>query len=164
MAAPIDSLQPELPPGLGLVRMPIVEATRESLHGYGRLVDHPGDCHVEIVRWPAQGTRPIDADTGDQGGTTEGVFVSEWQGDILYGRNEAVVTPDRVVCFRFDGRRGLYIHPNIWHEGVFGLGGTQRSSTGRARSTRASRWTSRASSAACSKPCCRVPEAPLARA
>jgi hypothetical protein len=36
------------------------------------------------------GHRPIDADTGDQGGTTEGVFVSEWQGDILYGRNEAV--------------------------------------------------------------------------
>ena len=34
--------------------------------------------------------RPVDADTGDQGGTTEGVFVSEWQGDILYGRNEAV--------------------------------------------------------------------------
>ena len=42
------------------------------------------------MRWPAQGHRPIDADTGDQGGTTEGVFVSEWQGDILYGRNEAV--------------------------------------------------------------------------
>ena len=34
--------------------------------------------------------RPIDADTGDQGGTTEGVFVSEWRGDILYGRNDAV--------------------------------------------------------------------------
>lgn len=113
------------------------------------------------------------------------MFVSEWQGDILYGRNEAVgghyilayavlperartehtnpprrmmlwhanyqpdggqlffplnqrpfyvplalpgddVTPERFVCFRFDGRQGLYIHPNIWHEGVFGLSGTQR--------------------------------------
>jgi hypothetical protein len=30
------------------------------------------------------------------------------------------------VCFRFDGRQGLYIHPDIWHEGVFGLAGTQR--------------------------------------
>ena len=108
-----------------------------------------------------------------------------WQGDILYGRNEAVgghyilgyaeppeiaradhreaprrvmlwhanyhpdggqlffpldrrpfyvplalpgddVTPERFVCFRFDGRQGLYIHPDIWHEGVFGLAGTQR--------------------------------------
>ena len=29
------------------------------------------------------------------------------------------VTPQRFVCFRFDGTRGLYIHPNIWHEGVF---------------------------------------------
>ena len=35
-------------------------------------------------------------------------------------------TPERFVCFRFDGRQGLYIHPNIWHEGVFGLRGTQR--------------------------------------
>ena len=118
-------------------------------------------------------------------GTTQGTFVSEWRGDILYGRNEAVgghyilaygcapesastehdalpsqmllwhanyhpdggqlffpldcahfyvplalpgddVTPERFVCFRFDGTRGLYIHPNIWHEGVFTLRGRQR--------------------------------------
>ena len=30
------------------------------------------------------------------------------------------------MCFRFDGQKGLYIHPDIWHEGVFGLAGTQR--------------------------------------
>ena len=111
--------------------------------------------------------------------------MSEWRGDILYGRNEAVgghyilayaqppesartdhvevprrillwhanyhpdggqlffpldhrpfyvplalpgddVTPQRFVCFRFDGTQGLYIHPDIWHEGVFGLSGSQR--------------------------------------
>ena len=182
---PIDYLNPALPAGLERVQMQVVAATAESLAGYGRLVDDPADCSVEIVRWPALGHRPIDVDTGDQGGTTEGVFVSEWQGDILYGRNEAVgghyilayaeapeaartdhaeaprrmllwhanyhpdggqlffpldrrpfyvplalpgddVTPQRFVCFRFDGRQGLYIHPNIWHEGVFGLRGTQR--------------------------------------
>ena len=107
-------------------------------------------------------------------GTTQGVFVSEWQGDVLYGRNEAVgghyilayaqvpeqadlthrqppqrmllwhanyhpdggqlfypvngqsfvvplalpgddISPEKFVSFRCDGRRGLYIHPNIWH-------------------------------------------------
>jgi len=37
-------------------------------------VSDPGDCRIEIVRWPAPGTRPVDPDTGDQGGTTEGVF------------------------------------------------------------------------------------------
>ena len=36
------------------------------------------------------------------------------------------VTPQRFVCFRCDGRQGLYIHPNIWHEGVFALSGQQR--------------------------------------
>lgn len=181
----IDYLNPHLPPGLDRVAMTIVNATSESLQGYGRLVDDPAHCQLEIVRWPAQGTRPIDADSGDQGGTTQGTFVSEWRGDILYGRNEAVdghyilgyaqlpelartdhdqapqrvmlwhanyhpdggqlffpldrrpfyvplalpgddITPQRFVCFRFDGQQGLYIHPNIWHEGVFSLGGTQR--------------------------------------
>jgi len=185
MNAPIDYLNPNLPAGLRHVRMPLVDATDAALEGYGRLVDDPGACAIEIVRWPARGTRPVDADTGDQGGTTEGVFVSEWQGDVLYGRNEAVgghyvlgygeapehartdhsraprrmllwhanyhpdggqlffpldrrpyyvplarpgddVVPERFVCFRFDGTLGLYIHPDVWHEGVFGLSGTQR--------------------------------------
>ncbi len=31
------------------------------------------------------------------------------------------VTPDDFVAFYFDGSKGLYIHPNIWHEGVFPL-------------------------------------------
>jgi hypothetical protein len=181
----IDYLNPKLPPALVCVDMPILEATDAALEGYGRLIEDPSDCRIEIVRWPAQGSRPIDEDSGDQGGTTEGVFVSEWRGDILYGRNDAVdgqyilayacdpvlassdhgappqrmmlwhanyhpdggqlffpldrapfyvplapagddVTPARFVCFRFDGTQGLYIHPNIWHEGVFTLRGTQR--------------------------------------
>jgi hypothetical protein len=174
-----------LPAGLAQVVMPVVDATATALEGYGYLVDDPDAVRIEIVRWPAQGSRPIDVDTGDQGGTTEGVFVSEWRGDILYGRNDAVaghyvlayakapessridhtdppqrmllwhatyhpdggqlffplerrpfyvplalpgddITPQRFVCFRFDGSKGLYIHPNIWHEGVFGFKGTQR--------------------------------------
>jgi hypothetical protein len=182
---PIDYLNPNLPPGLKRVSMTVVPANAQALEGYGLLVDDPHQCQVEIVRWPALGTRPIDADTGDQGGTTEGLFVSEWRGDILYGSNEAVggeyilgyselpelartdheaapqrvmlwhanyhpdggqlffpldrrpfyvplalpgddVTPERFICFRFDGQQGLYIHPNIWHEGVFTLRGRQR--------------------------------------
>lgn len=185
MNAPVDYLNPQLPSGLARVAMPIVDATEDSLAGYGHLVDDPAACTIEIVRWPAQGARPVDADSGDQGGTTEGVFVSEWRGDILYGRNEAVdghyilayatapenartdheesprrvlvwhanyhpdggqmffpidrrpfyvplalpgddVRPERFVCFRFSGEQGLYIHPDIWHEGVFGLAGRQR--------------------------------------
>lgn len=178
-------LNPDLPAGLARVRMPVVAATDESLAGYGVLVDDPAACRIEIVRWPARGWRAVDPDSGDEGGTTEGVFVSEWQGDVLYGRNEAVdghyilayaceparadprharapermllwhcnyhpdggqmffpieqrpflvplalpgddVKPEDFVCFRFDGTRGLYIHPNIWHEGMFAVAGTQR--------------------------------------
>lgn len=181
----VDYLNPDLPAGLATLRIPVVDATNMSLQGYGYLVDDPSACAIEIVRWPAQGTRPVDADTGDQGGTTEGTFLSTWKGDVLYGRNEAVdghyilgfgvapelactdhaevprrillwhanyhpdggqlffpleeqpfyvplalpgdeVTPERFTCFRFDGKQGLYIHPNIWHEGVFALRGTQR--------------------------------------
>jgi len=178
-------LAPGLAPGLARVRMPVVDASAETLAGYGFLVDDPALCAIEITRWPAQGWRPVDPDSGDEGGTTEGVFISEWKGDVLYGRNEAVgghyilaygvdperaderharaperillwhsnyhpdggqlffpleqrpfmvplalpgddVTPERFVCFRFDGRQGLYIHPYVWHEGVFAASGTQR--------------------------------------
>jgi hypothetical protein len=185
MAPAPDYLNPALPDGLRRVRMPIVEATDVALRGCGFLVSDPEQCKIEIVRWPAQGSRPVDEDSGDEGGTTKGVFVSEWRGDILYGRNEAVdghyilayaeepsradethrrppqrmllwhcnyhpdggqlffpldagpffvplalpgddVRPEQFVCFRFDGTRGLYIHPNVWHEGVFALAGTQR--------------------------------------
>ena len=36
------------------------------------------------------------------------------------------ITPADVVAFRFDGTRGLYIHPDVWHEGVFPLAPRQR--------------------------------------
>ena len=180
-----DYLNPALPAGLRRVRMPVVAATAESLAGYGRPIDDPYQHRIEIVRWPAQGWRPVDDDSGDEGGTTQGVFVSEWRGDILFGRNDAVgghyilayadeptradeshrrppermllwhcnyhpdggqlffpldrapffvplalpgddVQPEHFVCFRFDGTQGLYIHPNVWHEGVFAQSGTQR--------------------------------------
>jgi hypothetical protein len=182
---PPDYLNPNIPLDMNRVSIPVVEATNESLQGYGCLVDAPDHVKVEIVRWPAQGRRPVDSDSGDEGGTTEGVFVSEWRGDIIYGRNEAVgghyilgyavdpsdarddhsripqqlllwhanyhpdggqlffpldnrpfivplalpgddVRPEQFVCFQCDGSRGLYIHPDVWHDGVFTLSGTQR--------------------------------------
>jgi len=36
------------------------------------------------------------------------------------------IKPEDFVCFRFSGDQGLYIHPNVWHEGVFAPSGTQR--------------------------------------
>ena len=180
-----DYLNPQIPPHLKRVPIQVIDATAETLAGYGTLVRSVEDVEVEIVRWPAQGWRPVDEDSGDEGGTTEGVFISQWKGDVLYGRNAAVdghyilgyatepetarddhaddpstlllwhanyhpdggqlffpqeekpflvplalpgddVQPEDFVCFRFTGREGLYIHPNVWHEGVFALQGEQR--------------------------------------
>src|SRR5689334_24534254 len=81
---------PAIAPGLRLVETPLVLATAESLTGYGELVTDPDNHPVEIVRWPAKGWRQVDGDTGDEGGTTEGVFSFWWKGEVLYGRNEAV--------------------------------------------------------------------------
>jgi len=83
-------LNPEIPSGLQRVTIPIVEATAESLAGYGHIVSDTDEVEIEIVRWPAQGHREVDPDSGDEGGTTEGLFICEWKGDILYGRNSAV--------------------------------------------------------------------------
>lgn len=173
-------------PSLPLFPVPLVEATDESVKGYGYLVDDPAGCEIEIVRWPAQGWRPVDEDTGDEGGVVEGIFHGEWSGDILMGRNEAVggeyvlgwsrdpqhasanestaprdqvllwhmnyhpdggqlffpldnkpfvvpaalpgddLKPEQVVALWCDGSRGLYIHPDIWHEGIFPVEDRQR--------------------------------------
>jgi hypothetical protein len=185
-APPIDYLRPDVPGVLPWVDVPLVRATPDTLRGYGRLVDDPRDCRIEIVRWPAQGWRPVDAGTGDEAGTTQGTFEAWWDGDYLFGRNGAVggeyllgwatnprdavsgagrpapgrvllwhanyhpdggqlffprdgapfvvplalpgddVRPEQFVAFYFDGDRGLYIHPNVWHEGVFPVAGRAR--------------------------------------
>ena len=173
-------------PSLPLISVPLIEATDESVGQYGCLVDDPDNFVVEIVQWPAQGWRQIDEGTGDEGGYAEGVFHSEWDGDVLTGKNDAVdgdyvlgwsrdpqlarsgaasvireqvllwhlnyhpdggqlffpldnkpfvvpvalpgddFRPENVVAFWCDGSRGLYIHPSIWHEGVFPVEDSQR--------------------------------------
>jgi ureidoglycolate lyase len=69
---------------------PLVIATDENLRGYGCLVDEPASFPIEIVRWPAQGWRPVDENSGDQGGVTEGIFEFWWQNETLHARNNAV--------------------------------------------------------------------------
>jgi ureidoglycolate lyase len=69
---------------------PLVVATDETLEGYGCLVDAPRTFPIEIVRWPAQGWRRIDENSGNQGGITEGLFEFWWTGGTLYARNNAV--------------------------------------------------------------------------
>ena len=69
---------------------PLVRASDESLNGYGCLVDKPETFPIEIVRWPAQGWRPVDDNSGDQGGVTQGLFEFWWRGETLYARNNAV--------------------------------------------------------------------------
>ncbi len=89
--AAIDYINVEIPEeDLALLEVPLVRATDRSLEGYGRLVDRFEDCEIEIVRWPAQGWRPVDPGTGDQGGTVTGIFTFEWRGDMLFGTNGAV--------------------------------------------------------------------------
>ncbi len=71
-------------------RTELVAATDANLKGYGCLVEKPESCPIEIVRWPAQGWRPVDANSGDQGGIAEGIFEFWWRGQTLYARNNAV--------------------------------------------------------------------------
>ena len=120
-------LEPNLPHGLATVRIPVVRATAQSLQGYGLLVNAPEAQHVEIVRWPAQGWRGVDEDSGNQGGTTKGTFISEWEGDILYGKNDAVgghyilgynCLPEQAVTrHRTDPARLLLWHCNYHPDG-----------------------------------------------
>ena len=185
-SSPQYIFEPGSKPSRPVLDVPLVEATDKNVQGYGRLVDDPDLCDIEIVKWPAQGWRPVDDGTGDEGGVTEGIFLGEWDGDILMGSNEAVsghyvlgwakdpqtakpgarsvsreqvllwhfnyhpdggqlffpldnkpfvvpvalpgddLRPDQVIALWCDGSRGLYIHPGIWHEGIFPVTDSQR--------------------------------------
>ena len=69
---------------------PLVRASEAALAGYGCLVAEPHSFPIEIVRWPAGGWRPVDENSGDQGGVAEGLFEFWWRGETLYARNNAV--------------------------------------------------------------------------
>lgn len=96
-------------PSLPLINVPLIEATEDSVRGYGCLVDDPDAFAfaIEIVQWPVQGWRPLDEGTGIDAGTVAGVFHVEWDGDVLMGHSEAVdghfvmgwsCDPGRVSC------------------------------------------------------------------
>lgn len=183
----IDYLNPDVPLELPWFELPLVNANGKTLQNYGELVDDYESYPIEIVTWPQQGRRPIDVGTGNEAGTVSGTFNFWWQGDFLYGKNQAVndqylmgwsknpskaqkdlekivvrervilwhvnyhpdggqlfypldgqpyvvplalpgddVKPSDFVAFYVGDGRGLYIHPNVWHEGVFPL--TERAS------------------------------------
>ena len=63
--------RPQASESIGIFEIPLVEASDDSLEGYGRLVDDYDTTEIEIVPWPAQGWRPVDPGTGDEGGTTD---------------------------------------------------------------------------------------------
>ena len=72
------------------IEIPLIQATDKNLKGYGYLIDTYEKSEIEIVTWPKQGWRDIEEGTGNEGGTTEGSFDTWWQGDVLYGQNNAV--------------------------------------------------------------------------
>ncbi len=86
----IDYLAPEIPQGTTWHEVPLVAATDDSLAGYGQLVDDYRSFPLEICTWPATGWRPVDSGTGNEAGTVQGTFQVWWEGDLLFGRNEAV--------------------------------------------------------------------------
>lgn len=62
---------PKLPHGLTVIDLVPRIACEESLEGYGYLVDNPQDFTTkngkfEIVKWPVQGWRQLDPNTGDE--------------------------------------------------------------------------------------------------
>lgn len=184
MLAPINYLQPDVPGILPWHKPKTVVATNDNLMGYGCMVskDEYEKFPLEIVQWPKRKGRPVDAGTGNQAGTKTGIFDFWWEGDYLFGKNNAVndeyllgwstnpqqairekksdllsdrvilwhanyhpdggqlffpidgtpfvtplalpgddILPEHFTNFYFDGSKGLYIHPNVWHEGIFPL-------------------------------------------
>jgi ureidoglycolate lyase len=67
-----------------------IEATDESLRGYGRIVADYAREAVTIVTWPQPDWRPIVPGTGNEGGIVEDCFAMERRGEIQHAVNKAV--------------------------------------------------------------------------
>jgi ureidoglycolate lyase len=96
---------PKLRSNLRVLDVPCVPATEQSLQGFGHLISSADERTVErgnfeIVQWPQPGWRPLDPQTGDEAGTTEGEFDVLWHGDHFFGHNRAVATKNN---FYLDG-------------------------------------------------------------
>jgi hypothetical protein len=71
--------------------LPVVDATAESLEGYGEIVDDFASAKVVMTPWPLEGRRPMSPGvSGNEAGETEGSFSMWAEGGVLFGRNEAV--------------------------------------------------------------------------
>jgi ureidoglycolate lyase len=94
---------------------PLTDANNTTLDGYGCLVDDTENFPIEIVRWPAQGRRPIEQNSGDQGGVAEKLFEYCWNGENLYARHKAVgaglvsdwTSPRQMARRTFNGTRKI---------------------------------------------------------
>jgi hypothetical protein len=102
-----DYLNPDLPANLRIVRMPVVEATDQSLRGYGFIVDDPKTVKIEIVRWPATGRRPVDPDSGDATNVSR-----------------SPKSEDRYPCWSPDGRRIAFTRHHRTQGGAFEADGS----------------------------------------
>lgn len=85
-----DYMNPTVPSGQTIHPMPLVRATADTIKGFGEIVTDYKNHSVPIVTWPHTGWRKVDAGTGNEGGYAEGIFNFWWEGDVLFGENEAV--------------------------------------------------------------------------
>ncbi|MFT5001440.1 MAG: ureidoglycolate lyase [Paracoccaceae bacterium] len=86
----IDYLNPDVPANLPHFEMPLIPATVENFAPFGTLVTDYRSHKVPITQWPHSGWRKVDAGTDDEGGFRDGTFDFWWQGDVLFGENQAV--------------------------------------------------------------------------
>lgn len=87
-----ESVAPYYNKDLPLFFVPIVKATPESVKGYGTIVYPPEfeSYKVTVLTWPAPGWRPVQPGTGNEGGTTQGLFNMKWENGLHYAHNHAV--------------------------------------------------------------------------
>ena len=116
--SPENFRDPNLPSGLRVIDVPAAKATDETLSEVGACLIHEPDertvanKNFEIVRWPQPGWRPLDPQTGDEAGTTEGHFDVHWQADYFFGHTLAIATEnhyylDGIGCPPEQARREL---------------------------------------------------------
>ena len=116
--APVYIFDARDKPSLPLHDVPLIEATDESVKGYGRMVDDPEECPIEITRWPAQGWRPVDEGTGDEAKPGDVVEV-HYTGKLKADGTVFDSSVKRGQAFKFPVGQGKVIKG--WDETIVGM-------------------------------------------
>lgn len=107
--------QYNIPENITIYNVPVVNATEETIKGFGEFVYDFNKSKVINVIWPKKEGRPLDNNTGDQALPTEGLFDFYYENNFCKAVNHCVPNGSYITGTTFNNciyTREANYHPD----------------------------------------------------